>query len=245
MQRLFKLNTSGKGRGRKRLEATARRRARRDTDAQAWCVNVRVGTRAGRSVYRRATLATDSRVSGQWAVELQKAVDRRLNNEPPDAEAFKRLPERLLVQFGLKHPVSETRREPYASHVEQYVRELGSAGRAAMYVRNTRGYLLRTAAACGWRTLGDANRDSLVAYLETCRSKGRTAVSVNNVLRAHRTFFRWCVDLRRLDENPAQAIKRFDDAGSRARRRRALERHEVARLLALAGPRELIYRVLV
>ena len=78
-----------------------------------------------------------------------------------------------------------------------------------------------------------------------------TAMSTKNIgrcLRARRIscmkgFCRWCTDAKRLDENPCEHVKRVDQTGDRRRVRRALWYEECVRLLAVAGPRELIYRL--
>ena len=73
---------------------------------------------------RRARLCTDASMSESWAVLLQAAVDRKNGGEPPDADAMKKLPRRLLESFGLVSELSAKRRGTFLANVEDYEREL-------------------------------------------------------------------------------------------------------------------------
>ncbi len=192
---------------------------------------------------RTARFCTDKRVSESWKLLLQAAVDRRNADEPIDREAIDKLPRRLLESFKLVLKAATERRAGYEKHVDEYSDELASAGRSAMYVYNVRKYLKLTATDCGWKTLGDVNRDKLKQHLETKLSNGTSCRTLNNILSIHKAFFVWCNQLQRMDINPCDTIKRFDATATRRRIRRAAKPDEVARLLAIAGPRELVYRV--
>lgn len=240
MARLFKLGASGPGRGRKKLDSAKKsRRARTGAIGDDWCCKIQFGPYR----FKRARLCSDERISEQWANLLQAAVDRRNASEPADRDALDKLPRRLLESFNLVSKVSTLRRAKFEIHVDEYADDLAKAGRAKMYVYNVRKYLKLTAAACGWKTVGDANREALKHHLESKQTAGAAARTLNNILSTHRAFFAWCVQLQRMDTNPSALIKRFDAVSDRRRTRRALQPDEVSKLLAVAGPRELVYRV--
>lgn len=188
-------------------------------------------------------MCSDERISEQWANLLQAAVDRRNASEPADREALEKLPRRLLESFNLVSKVSTLRRAKYEAHVDEYCDELVQTGRAKKYISNAKLYLKNTATACAWKALGDANREALKNHLESKQTGGTAARTLNNILSTHRAFFAWCVQLQRMDENPCDHIKRFDAASDRRRIRRALQPDDVSKLLAVAGTRELVYRL--
>ncbi len=192
--------------------------------------------------FRRARYCRDKATSEQWHLALQVAVDRRASGEPLKAETRRLLPDRLLKQFELVTETSERRRGTFADNVGDYVTELRTAGRNAMYVTNTESCLLAVGTACGWKTLRDMDRTSFVKHIERCRVDGVAPRTLNNTISTLRSFCRWCVDAQRLADDPLASVKRIDQTGDRRRKRRALSPDEAKRLLAAAGPRALVYR---
>ncbi len=235
MAELFKLGTGGVGRGRKNPDARpiGPKRSRSD-----WFFNVHLGPYS----FKRARLCSDKATSETWADLLQAAVDRQNAGKPPDAESIRRLPRRLCESFELVSELSKKRRATFEIHVGEYVAELRTAGRAPMYVDNVERSLTAVGNDCGWKKLGDANRDAIAAHLATQRTAGRAARTLNNIRATLRAFFGWCVDAKRLDANPCDHVKRIDQTGDRRRVRRAFTFAECVKLLAVAGSRELVYR---
>ncbi len=227
MGRLFKIGSEKAG-----------VRGRRGTPTD-WCCKIKLG------VYdqKRARLCTDAAMSESWAVLLQAAVDRKIAGEPADPDALKRLPRRLLESFGLVSELSAKRKGTYAENVKDYVSELKTAGRSKMYVGNVERCLEAVGEGCGWTRLADVRRDSFADYLSARKKSGTAPRTLNNDLATVRTFFAWCFESKRIDSNPCDNLKRVEQADDRRRIRRALSRAECAGLLAVAGPRELVYRV--
>lgn len=191
---------------------------------------------------KQAVLCTDRATSEAWARMLQAAVDRKNAGEPPDADTIKKLPGRLVEQFELVSSLSKKRRGTLAASVADYVGELETGGRSAMYVGNIRRCLTAVAKACGWVRLTDLDRDKLAVYMAERRADDVSPRTLNNELATLRGFAAWCVSTRRLDANPFASLKRVDTSGERRRVRRAITRDEVAQLLAVAGPMELLIR---
>lgn len=227
MGKLFKLGTEGKG-----------KRARQQTRGD-WHCKIKLAPYQ----FKRARLCTDKATSESWATMLQAAVDRKNAGEPPDPEVMKRLPRRLLESFGLISALSAKRRGTYASNAEDFVQELKTAGRDAKYTRNIEKYLTLVGDACGWRRLADIGRDAFTKYLQDRKDGGTAPRTLNNITTTVNGFCRWAVQAKRMDANPIEHVKRVDQTADRRRKRRALATDEVKRLLAIAGRRELVYRL--
>jgi len=226
MGRLFKLGSDPTG--------AARKRGTRSD----WHCKIRIGPYD----FKRARLCTDAGASESWAAMLQAAMDRKGAGEPPDPDAMKKLPRRLLESFGLVSELAGKRRGSYSENVEDYIRELETANRDRMYIRNVKRCLTNVGTACGWKRLADVNREALTAHLTQRKADGAAPRTMNNVISTVRAFGSWCVEAKRLDANPCDRVKRVDATADRRRIRRALTRAECSRLLAVAGPRELLYR---
>ena len=224
MGRLFKLGTRG----------SAKRAKRKSAD---WHVKVKLGPYR----WKRARMCADKAVSEMWSSMLQAAVDRRNAAEPPDADTMQRLPHRLLESYKLVTPLSAKRTGSYAENVQDYLAELHRLRRDAKYIRNVKMYLRQVGDACGWRQLADVERDSFSAYLLLRLDGGAAPRTVNNIIATVKSFCQWAVKARRLDSNPVEYVERTDETGDRRRKRRALTPDEVQRILAVAGPRRLIY----
>ncbi len=195
--------------------------------------------------HKPAKYCTDKETSRRWHALLQAAVDRAASGEPPRADVLKELPRRLLASFGLVSELAEKRRAKYLVNVDDYVRELRTSGRDGKYVANAERYLKSIGAALKWRLLTDISRDSILKHAKTRRDGGAAARTVKNELSTVRAFVAWAVAARRLDSDPLVNLPRFDLIGDKRRQRRAFTRDELNRLLAIAGPRELLYRLAV
>jgi len=206
---------------------------------QDWHAKIRRGSYD----FKPVRLCTDKGAAEGWRVVLQAAVDRQIAGEPPDREALKKLPRRLLEALGLVSGLSAKRRATYAENVADYIEELTAAGRDAAYIRITKLYLTHVGDGCGWRRLTDIGRDAFVAYLHKRKADGTAPRTLNNITAHVKTFCAWAVRAQRLDENPIEHVGRVDETHDKRRKRRALMPDEVKRLLAVAGPRRVVYRV--
>ena len=192
---------------------------------------------------KRARYCADKGVSTSWHAMLQAAVDRHLAGEPVKPEAARELPRRLLESFGLVSELSRKRRGTFADNVADYVAELKLSGRDSKYIRTAERWLTVVGEACGWKQLRDLNRDAFVKHLEARKADGTAARTVKNIRATVVAFALWAVGVNRLDVNPLAKLPTIDDTGDQRRNRRALTPDEVARLLKVAGPHELAYRL--
>ena len=192
---------------------------------------------------KRARFCADKDTSKTWMALLQAAVDRAQAGEPPKPETLKELPRRMLESFGLVSQLAAKRRGGYGENVDDYVAELKTAGRDTKYIRNCGMYLRAVGDACGWHRLRDVERDSFVDYLEGRKANDTAPRTLKNIIATVSAFCFWAVEAKRLDANPIERVMRIDQRSDRRRQRRAFTPDEVRRLLAVAGPRELVYRV--
>jgi len=225
MARLFKLGTAGKS-------TRTRRQAAGD-----WYCNVQFAPYR----HRRVRLCSDKGVSETWAATAQAAVDRFVAGEPLTDEQKKELPRRIQESLGLVSKLAAKRRGSYAENVKDYADELDTAGRTADYVATVRRCLNAVGTFCSWRRLPDIDRDGLTAFTASRKADGLAPRSLNDDIAIVKGFTRWAVAALRLDADPCAHIKRVDAGGDRRRKRRALTPDEVRRLLAVAGPRRLLY----
>jgi integrase len=195
--------------------------------------------------FRRVRLCSDKGISEAWLHNLQAAVDRQAAGEPPRPEQTRDIPRRLLEALGLTpSKLAIARGKTWAQHVEDYVQELRTAGRNAVYAANAEHYLKEIGATCVWKRLTDSNRDDFAKFIESRKANGAAARTLNNIRSTALSFLKWAVMARRADHNDLQALGRVDEkAAVKKRVRRALMEKECVALVAAAGERELIYRL--
>ena len=99
--------------------------------------------RLGEGRYRQVRLCSDKEVSERWRDDLQNAVDRLQANDIPDWDRLKRdgVPRRLLESLRLVNRTAVKRRADWREHLQDYARELRTAGCNETYVRNIERYL--------------------------------------------------------------------------------------------------------
>ncbi|MFO0839905.1 MAG: tyrosine-type recombinase/integrase [Phycisphaerae bacterium] len=205
-----------------------------------WHAKIRLGPYR----HKPARFCADKETSERWRLLLQSAVDRARSGEPPKPETLKALPPRLLQSFALlPSQTAQRRRGSFADNVGDYIRELETAGRDAKYIRNAKHCLTAVAEACKWNSLRDISRDALMEHLAKRRADNAAPRTVKNIVATVTAFVLWAIEAKRLDANPLGRIRAIDDKSDRRRQRRALTPDEVGRLLKVAGPRELVYRV--
>ncbi|MBP7746967.1 MAG: tyrosine-type recombinase/integrase [Phycisphaerae bacterium] len=197
----------------------------------------------GPYAHKRARFCADRSVSARWHAMLQQAVDRKAAGDPITPDMERTLPRRLLESFGLVDKLTNKRRGTFAENVADYVAELRLGGRDPAYIAHVNAALTAIGSACGWRRLPDVGREAMIQYLESRRAAGASPRTIKNDRATAVAFCLWAVGAGRLDRNPLASLPTIDDRGCRRRQRRALAPDEVLRLLAVAGPRELLYRV--
>ena len=150
------------------------------------------------------------------------------------------------VRAGLISPAEARTAEhlatPIAEHFDAYLNALAAAGSVPMHRNNTRTYLNRLAADCGFKRLADLSREALERWLAVETKKGRSARSRNTHRAAVIAFANWCADanIGRLPSNPFKGVPKADEKADPRRRRRSMTEGELVRLLEIARGRPLI-----
>lgn len=142
---------------------------------------------------------------------------------------------------GLVNPFAESLRRPIGEHVAEYIADLAATGRDSMYVYNQEHRLHKLTKACEWGTLGHVGPNQFIHWRSGQIS--RSARTLNQYLDTARAFLNWCVRGRRIAMNPLLVVVKVDTRGLEKRKRRALTVDELRRLIAGAGGRGLVYRL--
>ena len=131
---------------------------------------------------------------------------------------------------------------PIADHVEAYLVHLEASEASAKHRSETRRRLVRILSGCGFRTLGDLDKEKAERWLVGRASERMSARTRNTYLSSLSAFCNWCVgqDVQRLIRNPFEAITWANEAADCRRQRRALTENELVRLLDVAARRPLL-----
>lgn len=137
---------------------------------------------------------------------------------------------------GLIDPHKESKRQPVAEHLADYLADLKEQGCTADYIRSTENTLNRTFRFCKWRTLADFDADKLKGWIAS--QKNLSSRRKNILRQASVTFCNWLVRNRRLPDNPFRLIIIRKDASPK-RKRRALLKDDLQHLLEITNVRPL------
>lgn len=151
--------------------------------------------------------------------------------------------ERERANLVLPRTLVEAAAKPVSEHIEDYLRDLRSTGRAKEYTRQISARLRRLQSEIGWKILKDMTPESFIAWRD--RQKMSPATK-NHFHDAVRGFANWLLDHRRMEVNLFLPIKRAQiPKGSRGNHR-SLSVDEVRRLIAAApSERALVYLLAV
>jgi integrase len=126
---------------------------------------------------------------------------------------------------------SEQQKRSVEHHLDAYVSTLTGS---AMHRENTRSYLNRLLADCGWTRLADMRRSDLECWLSEQARSNRSARSRNAYQTALVSFCNWCVRDGRMTENPFDRMPKANLDADPRRKRRAMTPVELARLIDAA-----------
>jgi integrase len=157
-----------------------------------------------------------------------------------EQEAARREREAQQAAAGLQLVDSRHLSAPLLDHVAAFVADKERAGRARKHYEIVDTRLRNIVQGCEWGTLRQISSDSLVRYLSGLKAKGRTGKTQNEYLAAAKSFCNWCIRNRRLAGNPLESVAKVQNVQP-TYIRRALTQDEAKRLLAVAGPRKLVY----
>ncbi|MCC5823867.1 MAG: tyrosine-type recombinase/integrase [Phycisphaerales bacterium] len=151
--------------------------------------------------------------------------------------------ERERANLVLPRTLVDAATKPVSDHIDDYLRDLRSTGRAKEYTRQVSARLRRLQAEIGWKILKDMTPESFIAWRDR---QDISPTTKNHFHDAVRGFANWLVDRRRIEVNLFLSIKRTQiPKGSRGNHR-SLSVDEVRRLIAAAPPhRGLVYLLAV
>jgi len=132
----------------------------------------------------------------------------------------------------------ETALRPLIESVEDFIQTRVSIGRDERYIKELKSKLLRMAAECFWNTATDITADSFEKW------RGRQTMSAktkNEYFHALSVFLRWLERREKISVNPIRHVQMVVDTGKNKRERRAFTVGELRRLVAVAGPRAVVY----
>jgi len=166
-------------------------------------------------------------------------TDRRV----AQAKLWEMAQHREKVHAGLAPPdsVREAAQKPLAAILRAFLRHLETNRRSATTVATYRKILGKLFGRCRWVVLGDVSTRSFTAWRDQC---GLSAKTLNDLLGALNSFFRWLVFQGLVLENPFARVPQLRAKVIREPYRRSFTREELNRLLAVAPPhRRIVYLV--
>ena len=125
-------------------------------------------------------------------------------------------------------------------HLDGYVADLDKAGRSESHVYHVEKRVKRLIAECSWHRCGDISSDSFQKW--RVRQKGKSPKTLNEYLNSASSFCNWMVRQARIVGNPLKYVAKVNVKGNERVKRRALSDDETRRLLAVAGPRKVVYQ---
>jgi integrase len=142
-----------------------------------------------------------------------------------------------LGRAGVSDPYAAHRKAPVGSHVSDYEVYLRNKGVSARSLSENLRRLRAVLAGCGVRVLGDLRPEAVERFLASLAARGTGTSTRNSYLKSAKAFANWCVQTRRVAENPLACLHAAK--GEVRRVRRALTEEELSRLLRATRERPL------
>ncbi len=127
-----------------------------------------------------------------------------------------------------------------SAHLDEYIADLIALGRSEVHIRLVKGRVRRLITNCGWENLRDVSADSFQIW-RAAQGENKSPKTLNEFLSAACAFFKWLIRQERAVFNPFEGVTKVETRGRETLKRRALTEDELGRLLAVAGPRKVIY----
>ena len=132
----------------------------------------------------------------------------------------------------------ESAKKLLSLHVEEFIADLTTLGRSAIYRRLVNSRIRRLIRECGWKNVGDITVDHFTAWRS--RQSKAAPKTLNDYLDAVSAFLNWMERQGRIAANPLTNVPPVDKRGKQGKRR-AFSNEEFDRLLAVSGPHRLLY----
>jgi len=148
--------------------------------------------------------------------------------------------ERQMEKQGLLAPraLREAAESEIGEHLAAYVADLTALNRDERYIYELKNRVLKLMRECQWTLL----KDITPAAFQSWRARrNRSSKTHNEYLGSLSSFLNWMERNERIARNPIKHVQKVAPSTNRRRPRRAFADDEMARLLAVAGPRRVVY----
>jgi len=148
--------------------------------------------------------------------------------------------EKQMEQSGILAPsaVRKAAKSSLEEHLANYVADLTALQRDDQYIYELKNRVRRLIKECGWKQLKDVTADSYQAWRAKQTLSPKT---LNEYLGSMSSLLNWMEKHERVARNPLVHVQKVQANGRQVRPRRAFTDDEMQRLLAIAGPRKVIY----
>src|ERR1019366_2156251 len=106
------------------------------------------------------------------------------------------------------------------------------------YIGSVEYHLTELAEKCEWTFPQDVTADSFIVWRN---AQSKAAKTLNEYLTSAKGFCNWLVAQVRIPLNPLASVKKVEARGHEVRVRRAFAERELAGLLSVAGPQQIVY----
>ncbi len=127
-------------------------------------------------------------------------------------------------------------------HLKNYLVDVTTRGREPKYLETLRYTIQKVVKGCDWKVMADVTADSFITWRANQQKAPKT---LKEYLVATSGLFNWMERQERIDKNPLRRVQRVQTAGKQTFIRRAFTDDEMQRLLAIAGPRKIVYLMAV
>jgi len=141
-------------------------------------------------------------------------------------------------ESGMTDRYEEHRKRPLSEHVADWRQSLADKGVTAGYVALSVKRVKTICNACRFERWPDIDANKVSRYLAARRADGLSIKTSNHYLQKIKQFCRWAQRTGRVSDNPLDCLTLQNSRTDRRHDRRALEPHELRRLIAVteAGP---------
>lgn len=141
---------------------------------------------------------------------------------------------------GIRDDVTDQAGKQFREHLEEWVQSVQDGGASPEQVKLVRLRVFKLAAIAGWNRVTDIDADGCRAALATLQEgdgekPGISAQTRNHYLTHLKQFVIWCVEGKRLRENPLRKIKKVSVEADRRHDRRVMTDEEIASLLTMTA----------
>ncbi len=136
-----------------------------------------------------------------------------------------------LQKAGIIDPFEEHKKRPLGKHVEDFAEFLRAKGNTEKHTRLTLADLRECVKACKFTFLSDLSASRVQAHLQRRKEQGLSLRTLNRKLVAIKSFARWLMKDRRLQETPLAHLSGWNVNLDRRLERRALSLEEAKALI--------------